>query len=100
MTQDACVLSDIMRKWKGKGSLMETLVKKSFNVSADLAQRIDEFMALNPQISFTLMMQEAIKFWMAKGGEIKLRRPTRDECDAHMQTFIKENSDLMDSLGG
>lgn len=75
---------------------MSALIKKSFNVSADLAQRLDEFVAENPGLSLTLIMQQALERWLGDPA-LKVRIPkqhTDDDIDAVMQ----DNAELMGDL--
>lgn len=71
-------------------------LKKSFNMDADLAQRIDNFLQKNPGISFTLLMNQAVSQWLRHPHiEIKPLPPVGlDAVDA----FLKENEGLMDDL--
>ncbi len=74
-----------------------SFVKKSFNCDADLAQMADNFIAKNPGVSLTLILNQALKeFLQNPAPKIELSRPKN--IDAEMDKFIAENSDLMDSL--
>ena len=53
-----------------------THLKKSFNMDADLAQRVDDFLQTNPGISFTLLMNQATARWL-RDPSIQVRRSAR-----------------------
>ena len=75
---------------------MSALVKKSFNLSADLAQRLDDFVAENPGLSLTLIMQQALERWL-KDPSLKINVPkthTNDDVDE----ILRDNAELMDDL--
>ena len=75
---------------------MTTLVKKSFNLSADLAQRLDDFIAENPGLSLTLIMTQALDSWL-KSPMLAIKLPkshTADDVDA----VLRDNTELMDDL--
>ena len=74
---------------------MEQL-KKSFNMNADLAQRIDDFIAANPGVSFTLVVNQALMKWFEQPQiTLNLQKPMGDD---EIDKFMKDNSDLMDDL--
>lgn len=72
------------------------LVKKSFNVDADLAQQVDDYVRENPGASFTLVMNQALRQWVKSGGKVELQRRAATEAD--VDRFMKDNKDLMDDL--
>lgn len=75
---------------------MSNVVKKSFNLSADLAQRLDDFIAENPGLSLTLIMQQALDSWL-RNPQLTVRLPkthTNDDVDA----VLSDNAALMDDL--
>ncbi len=75
---------------------MTNLVKKSFNLNADLAQRLDDFIAENPGLSLTLIMTQALDTWL-KSPSLAIKLPkshTADDVDA----VLRDNSELMDDL--
>ena len=71
-------------------------IKKSFNITGDVAQRVDDFIKANPGVSFTLVVNQALMKWLEDPKiTLNLRKPmTDDEIDQ----FMKDNSDLMDDL--
>ena len=73
-----------------------THLKKSFNMDADLAQRVDDFLQKNPGISFTLLMNQATARWL-RDPSIQVRRSAPVHLDA-VDGFLRENADLMDDL--
>lgn len=70
-------------------------VKKSFNMEADLAQQMDDFLNMNPGVSATFVMNQAIKQWL-KNPSFKLNQT--QATDEDVDQFLRENSDLMDDL--
>jgi hypothetical protein len=75
---------------------MSALVKKSFNVSADLAQRLDDFVRENPGLSLTLIMQQALDQWLAN-PQLKVNIP-KAHTDDDVDDILRNNSELMDDL--
>jgi hypothetical protein len=73
-----------------------THLKKSFNLDADLAQRVDDFLQKNPGISFTLMMNQAAARWLSD-PRIDIKRPAPVSLDT-VDYFLRENADLMNDL--
>jgi hypothetical protein len=71
------------------------LIKKSFNVDADLAQRVDDLIRENPGASFTLVMNLALRQWL-KNPTFQLNRSKATAKD--IEKFLRENTELMDSL--
>lgn len=70
-------------------------IKKSFNMDADLAQRVDNFIKQNPGVSATLVFNQAIKLWL-KNPAIDLNRTPATEDD--VDKFLQDNSELVDDL--
>ena len=70
------------------------ILKKSFNVSPDLAQRMDDFIGANPGVSFTLLVNQALESW--------LKNPTFNfkKGEFSPEDFMDENKDLMHDLAG
>lgn len=75
---------------------MPSLIKKSFNVGADLAQRLDDFVAENPGLSLTLIMQQALERWLAEPS-LRVRIP-KQHTDDDVDAVLRENAALMDDL--
>lgn len=75
---------------------MSTIVKKSFNISADLAQRLDDFVSENPGLSLTLIMQQALDMWLTQ-PTLKVKLP-KQHTDDDVDALIRENADLMEDL--
>lgn len=71
-------------------------IKKSFNISSDLAQRMDDFIQANPGISFTWLVNQAIVNFL-KNPQVSLRNPNPMNED-EIQKFMKDNKELMDDL--
>ena len=71
-------------------------IKKSFNLSSDLAQRIDDFIQANPGISFTWLVNQAIMNWL-KNPQVSLRNP-KPMTEDDINRFMDENKDVMDDL--
>lgn len=72
------------------------LIKKSFNISPDLAQPVDDFIRSNPGISFTLIMNQALKTWLAD-PKITLKE-TKSFDSKDLEDFMDENAELLDDL--
>lgn len=70
-------------------------VKKSFNMEADLAQRMDDFISKNPGVSATFILNQAIKQWL-KSPSVKLNHTQATDDD--VDKFLRDNSELMDDL--
>lgn len=71
-------------------------VKKSFNINADIAQRIDDFISANPGVSFTLVVNQALMKWLELPQiTLNLQKPMGDD---QIDKFMKDNSGLMDDL--
>ncbi len=70
-------------------------VKKSFNMEADLAQRMDDFVKQNPGVSATFILNQSIKQWL-KNPAVKLNHTPA--TDADVDKFLNDNSELMDDL--
>jgi len=75
---------------------MSVLIKKSFNVSSDLAQRLDAFVAENPGLSLTLIMQQALERWLSEPA-LKVRIP-KQHTDDDVDAVLRDNAALMDDL--
>lgn len=71
------------------------VIKKSFNIDAELAQQVDDFIRENPGASFTLVMSTALRQWL-KNPTFELNR--RQATEEDVQRFLSDNKDLMDSL--
>jgi predicted transcriptional regulator len=73
-----------------------TLIKRSFNIDPDLAQKIDEIIAENPSFSFTILVNQALSEWVKNPViYLKQKRFTKED----VLQFMEENSELMDNLG-
>ena len=75
---------------------MSALIKKSFSVRADLVHRLDEFVAENPGLSLTLIMQQALERWLDEPS-LKLRIP-KQHTDDDVDAVMRENADLISDL--
>lgn len=75
---------------------MSALIKKSFNISGDLAQRLDEFVSENPGLSLTLIMQQALERWLNEPA-LKVRIP-KQHSDDDIDAVLRDNADLMGDL--
>ena len=74
-------------------------VKKSFNLAVDLEGQIDAYVRKNPGVSFTLLMNQALRCWL-KNPVLDLLGPVKEfRSDDKAKKFMEENSELMDSLG-
>lgn len=72
-------------------------VKKSFNLDPVLAQQVEGFLEKNVGVSFTLIMNQALKDFLKNGVlRIELVHPKFTEND--VDKFLSDNSELMDSL--
>lgn len=72
------------------------VVKKSFNLSSDLAQRLDDFVGMNPGLSFTVIVNQALDAWL-KNPKLSLRVPTSHTED-DVDQVIAENQAVFDRL--
>ncbi len=72
------------------------VIKKSFNINGDLAQRIDDFIRENPGVSFTLLVNQALLQWL-KNPQIALRS-SKKLSEEDVKKFLQENAALMDDL--
>lgn len=72
------------------------MIKKSFNLSGDLAQRLDDFIKANPGVSFTWLVNQALLNFL-KNPQVTLRAPTPMTAD-DLKRFMEENKNLMDDL--
>jgi hypothetical protein len=75
---------------------MTAFIKKSFNLSADLAQRLDDFVAENPGISLTLVMNQALDAWL-KNPSLSIKLP-RSHTTEDIDAIFRDNAELMDDL--
>ena len=71
-------------------------IKKSFNLSSDLAQMVDDFVRENPGISFTLLVNQAIRSWL-KNPQLAVKKPAT-MTDDDVNRFMSDHRDLMDDL--
>lgn len=72
------------------------IIKKSLNLSSDNAQRIDDFIAKNPGLNFTLIANAALEAWI-KNPQIKFEKPAPMSED-ELQSFMKDNQGLLEDL--
>jgi hypothetical protein len=72
------------------------VVKKSFNLSSDVAQRLDDFVTANPGLSFTVIVNQALETWL-KNPKLALRIPT-SHTEEDVDAVIAENQDVFDRL--
>ncbi|MCB0414346.1 MAG: hypothetical protein KDD50_08440 [Bdellovibrionales bacterium] len=70
-------------------------IKKSANISNDIAQMVDNFIKVNPGVSFTLIVNQALKEWL-KNPSVELNRTPATNED--VDQFLRDNSELMDDL--
>jgi len=71
-------------------------IKKSFNMSGDVAQMVDDFIRDNPGFSFTLLVNQALQSWL-KNPQFSVKKPAPlNEKD--VERFMEQNRDLMDDL--
>jgi hypothetical protein len=71
------------------------VVKKSFNLVGDLAQRVDDFIQENPGISFTWLVNQALLQWL-KDPQVTLKTSKMSEDD--LKKFMEANKGLMEDL--
>lgn len=72
------------------------IIKKSLNLSSDVVQRLDDYIAKNPGLNFTLIANAAIEAWL-ENPQIKFQKAapmTQDE----IKRFMRENKELMRDL--
>ena len=72
------------------------MVKKSLNLSYELAQRIDEFITKNPGVSFTLIANQAILNWIEK-HLITIHKP-KEMTEEDLAELIEKDRGLMEAL--
>ena len=78
-----------------KGWPSMKVIKKSFNLVGDLAQRADDFIQENPGISFTWMMNQALLQWL-NNPQVTLKTSKMSEDD--VKKFMEDNKGLMEDL--
>ncbi len=71
-------------------------IKKSFNISSDLAQKIDDFIQVNPGISFTWLVNQSLVNFL-RNPQVTLQNPKPMNED-DLKKFMADNSELMDDL--
>lgn len=71
-------------------------IKKSLNITPDMAQRLDDFIQKNPGINFTLIANQAIEEWL-KNPVVKLR-PVKKVSNDDIRKMIEEDKELMEDL--
>jgi hypothetical protein len=76
---------------------MTDLVKKSFNLSADLARQLDAFVDKNPGLSLTLIMQQALEQWLSSPN-LRINVPS-SHTNADIDAVLNSNATLMTDLG-
>ena len=77
---------------------MNMPIKKSFNISPDLAQKVDDIIQKNPGLSFTFIMNQALEAWLID-PRLRLAAQQRGPVtDDEMDKFLRDNSALMDKL--
>lgn len=73
------------------------VVKKSFNMRADLEAELDAFVRNNPGVSFTLIMNQALLMWL---GCPTVRLQKRPMTEKEVRKFLAKNRGLMEDLSG
>ena len=71
------------------------VIKKSFNLVGDLAQRVDDFIQENPGISFTWLVNQALLQWL-NNPQVTLKTSKMSEDD--VKKFMEDNKGLMEDL--
>ena len=71
------------------------VIKKSFNLVGDLAQRVDDFIQENPGISFTWLVNQALLQWL-NNPQVTLK--TSKMSDDDVKKFMEANKGLMEDL--
>lgn len=70
-------------------------VKKSFNLAADLEKQVETYIRRNPGVSFTLLMNQALKCWL-QNPVLDLLGPGPKEFKVEdTNKFMEEHSELM-----
>lgn len=77
---------------------MKAPIKKSFNVNADIAQRIDDVVQANPGLSFTFIMNQALASWLSNPSVQVMGGTPRRVSDLDVDGFLNDNSGLMGDL--
>ena len=71
--------------------------KVSANLNADIAQKLEEFIEMNPGVSITLAVNQALSSWLSQPEiTLKLRKSQMTEGD--VDKFFDDNTELMDDL--
>ena len=70
-------------------------IKKTANITPDTMQAVENVLSINPHISFTLAVNEALQAWCRNPQVVLNKTPT---IEADVDKFMKDNSELMDSL--
>ena len=69
-------------------------VKKSFNLATDLEKQVDQYIRRNPGVSFTLLMNQALKCWL-QNPVLDLLGPVKQFKIEDANKFMEEHLELM-----
>jgi hypothetical protein len=71
-------------------------VKKSMNLRADIVQKIEEYVKKNPGMTFTLIVNQALKQWL-NNPCLDIATPQLRSND-DMEQLLKDHQKLIDRL--
>lgn len=71
-------------------------IKKSFNTTGDLAQRMDDYIRDNPGVSFTMLVNQALIQWL-KNPVVELTGRGQ-LTERELQKILEDNRELLKDL--
>lgn len=75
-------------------------VKKSLDISGDLAQQIDSFLKRTPGLTFSLIVNQAVSQWL-KSPKMDFSLKQQDVVsDQEIEKLIEKDGLLMEDLAG
>ena len=78
-----------------------SIIKKSFDLTGDIAQLIDDYVKQNPGMSFTLIANQALEKWLCSDRiSIEFQMPTGSSTNTIKKSvnFKSENIERIDKL--
>lgn len=71
--------------------------KISANLNADIAQKLEKFIEMNPGVSMTFAMNQALSSWL-NNPEITLKLKKSQMTEGDIEKFLDDNAELMNDL--
>lgn len=75
-------------------------VKKSFDITPDLAQQLDDFLQKNPGLTFSLIANQALTQWLRSPRINFSLNQKAFVSDQEIEKMIEKDTALMDDLAG